>query len=331
MDLKTKKRKIAFLMSVATLLTIITAGVKENEINPKNPSLDDANVLIKNESGIKISALSKLNVNDDNTVSKTITATVLDKDAPDKSVDWEIDWSDDAPLIEEDISDYLTVTPEEDGSTTAFLTCKKSFRGSTANLKVTTRIGKFEAVCLISYEGIPSRIDLNTASLAQGENNENFIYYLPVSTNEIQLNLDNTFKDVGEKYYNDVSISSEGIGSINVATYNMTATHQGWAGNDKTIGLDSIKDDIFSISYQNRLLTIAPKMKVESYYDGFYGNSYGCTYNNKFRSYVDNSAGISGITPYFRIHIQSGEAKTTFSFRLVSNVTGVNIDQSITF
>ena len=46
----------------------------------------------------------------DNSVSKTITATVLPVDAPDKSVDWSVEWC--VPLEGEDVSEYITVTPE---------------------------------------------------------------------------------------------------------------------------------------------------------------------------------------------------------------------------
>lgn len=50
-------------------------------------------------------------------VSKTITATVLPVDAPDKSVDWSLTWC--VPLEGEDVGDYLSVTPQSDGALTA--------------------------------------------------------------------------------------------------------------------------------------------------------------------------------------------------------------------
>ena len=51
--------------------------------------------------------------NGQQTVSKTITATVMPVDAPDKSVDWSIKWC--TPIEGKDISEYLTLTPESDG------------------------------------------------------------------------------------------------------------------------------------------------------------------------------------------------------------------------
>lgn len=51
-------------------------------------------------------------------VSKTITATVLPVDAPDK----------------EDVGDYLSVTPQSDGALTATVTAYKGFEGEAHDL-----------------------------------------------------------------------------------------------------------------------------------------------------------------------------------------------------
>ncbi len=329
--MKHKKRNI-ILIAIGLLPLIaggIVGGVKCLEI--KGNEKDETNIKLIDSRGIKISALGPLKVNQDKTVTKTIVATVLDENAPDKSVDWEIDWATDAPLKEEDINDYLVINPDSDGSSTAHLTCKKSFRGSTANLKVITRVGKFEAVCLINYEGIPSSIALDTSSLTKGDGNENFMYYIPVTTTKINLDLNNVFGDVGEDYYDKISVSSEGIGNINVAYYNITSASQGWGGQNRVLSLNDIKDSIFSATYENRALSIKAYKKVESYHGDVHGNSYGCTYTDKFRSYEEGSAGTSGVTPYFRVHLKCGDALATFNFRIISAVTSVSIANSVNF
>ena len=324
--MKHKKRNIIL---VAIGLLPLIGGVKCLEI--KGNEKDETNIKLIDSRGISISALGPLKVNQDKTVTKVITATVLDENAPDKSVDWDIFWADDAPLKEEDISDYLVISPESDGSSTAYLTCKKSFRGSAANLKVTTRIGKFEAVCLINYEGIPSSIVLDTSPLARGEGNEDFMYYLPVTTTKMNINMNNVFGDIGESYYDKVSVSTEGIGNINVAYYNITSASQGWGGNGRVISLHSIKDSIFAASYENKTLSITAYKKVESYHGNVYGNSYGCTYTDKFHSYEEGSAGTSGVTPYFRVNLRCGDALATFNFRIISAVTSVSVANSVSF
>ena len=326
---KRKNKKIIIYSALAvSFLSLGVAGLTTSLL--KNNKIDD-NIEVIKTNGIKISSLGNTVLNDDNTVTKQIIAIVLDNDAPDKSVDWEISWTDDAALKEEDISDYLVLTTESDGSTTANITCKKSFRGSTVTLKVTTRVGGYEAICLISYEGLPSTLTLDCTNLSKGTDSEDFMYYLPVNETTLDLNLNNVFNDVGEDYYNQVSVTSEGIGSINVATYNITRTYSGWGGNDETLTLNSIKDSIFSVSYSNKKLTIKVNKKVESYYGSLTGNSYAASYNKKFRSYVSGSAGSEGIDPYWRINLKCNDAVSTFNFRVVSSITSVSIPNSLTF
>ena len=60
-------------------------------------------------------------------VSKTLTAYVYPEDAKNKAVDWTIEWLDTEETT--DISDYLTLVPDSDGSATAQLTCLQAFDG----------------------------------------------------------------------------------------------------------------------------------------------------------------------------------------------------------
>src|SRR5574344_1270318 len=79
--------------------------------------------------------------NGQQTVSKTITATVMPVDAPDKSVDWSIQWC--TPIDGKAVTDYLTITPDSDGSLTATITAYKGLEGASAYVKATTRVGGF--------------------------------------------------------------------------------------------------------------------------------------------------------------------------------------------
>ena len=81
--------------------------------------------------------------NGQQTVSKVITATVMPVDAPDKSVDWKIEWC--TPIEGKDISEYLTLTPESDGALSATITALKGFEGASAYVTATTRVGGFSA------------------------------------------------------------------------------------------------------------------------------------------------------------------------------------------
>lgn len=64
-------------------------------------------------------------------VSKTLTATVLPADAANKEVDWIVEWSINPFGANVPVTDYLTVIPESDGSNVATVTAHKGFDGAT--------------------------------------------------------------------------------------------------------------------------------------------------------------------------------------------------------
>ena len=136
-----------------------------------------------------------------NTVSRTLTATVSPVDAPDKSVDWTIEWC--VPVYEgADISDYLTVEPESDGSLTATVTAYQGFEGGSAYVTCTTRVGGYTAQCIVTYEGAPESLvfvhngnDVMSSSM---------IDLTAGQTYNIELGLRNTLGAVGSKYGNYV-------------------------------------------------------------------------------------------------------------------------------
>ena len=98
-------------------------------------------------------------------VEETVTATISPSTAKNKAVDWSVEWASDAALKGQAIGDYLTVTPDSDGSLTAKLRCKKSFRGSSAVLIATSRDSGEKGLCYVLYVGKPSGISVDTAGL----------------------------------------------------------------------------------------------------------------------------------------------------------------------
>ena len=142
------------------------------------------------------------------TVSKTITATVLPVDAPDKSVDWSITWC--TPIEGEEVTDYLTVTPKSDGSLTATITAYKGFEGASAYVTATTRVGGFTATCLVCYDGAPESLSFNYNGTEV--KNTGSITLNAGTTSSIALNLNNTLGAVGSKYgtFEIVKIQGQG-------------------------------------------------------------------------------------------------------------------------
>lgn len=170
-------------------------NVKANGINYMSLRMSDEAVVRVSESGVK-------------TVSKTITATVLPADAPDKSVDWSIEWC--VPLEDADVGDYLTVTPDSDGSLSATITAHNGFEGATACVTATTRVGGFSAICMVRYDGAPE--SLSFIYNDQEISNTGSLTLTAGTTNEISLNLKNVLGAVGSKYGDFEIVSVTGTG-----------------------------------------------------------------------------------------------------------------------
>ena len=88
----------------------------------------------------------------------TLTATVEPKNATNQEVDWSVQWSENAALKNNAVTDYVTVTPISDGNRTAKVTLKRAFGSDTILIIVTTRDGGFTAQCSATFKGAPIRV-----------------------------------------------------------------------------------------------------------------------------------------------------------------------------
>ncbi len=319
---------ITTLSAIALLVDIAKTG---SNIGNKVASVEIADA--STTRGILFSFGEAVTSGENDTVSQSVQAIVLPDDAPDKSVDWELYWAEDAPLKDEDIAGYLTLTPEYDGATSAIITCKRSFRDSIAYIKVTTRVGGFESICSVSYSGILSSIQLDAHGLSTGTGNDCFKYNVPINaSSNIDINLCNVFGDVNEDYYDNLSYELVGIGKITVDNYTIGYSGSSWANNEKQIDMDTLKNSLVSVSIENRKLVITPIKNVENYYESITGTTRSTTYINKFKSYVNGSTGAPGVTPYLKVYVRCGNICAEFMFQIVSAVSGVQMSTSnITF
>ena len=144
-------------------------------------------------------------VNANQTVSKKIQAIIEPSTAKNASVDWSVEWGE---KQNGEVTDYLTVTPDADGSLSATVTCKQPFTGEIVVVCV-TRQGGYVATCTVTYAGQPTDITL------AGEVSEtDGAYRFGIgNTYEYAIEMSNPFGAVGEKF-NDISVSVTGVGSI---------------------------------------------------------------------------------------------------------------------
>ncbi len=275
---------------------------------------------------------------EDGTVSQVITATVTPEDAPDKSVDWSIYWADDAPLKDKDISEYLTLTPTADGALTATITCKKSFRGSVAIIKVETRSGGHRAICMASYDGIPTSISVGNGQYGlievTGASDVRAVkrVYGVTDNNKFAISLNNVFGDVGESYYSQYTISAvTSYGQI--VLDDATADRNGlrYHGKEKTVDLSTIQNQLIDVTCDGKNISVTVKKDITSYYESVQAtSSYGATYTG----YYKKTALKNGIAPYFEVTLTNTylNQSVNVKFWFQIDVTSVSLSNtSITF
>lgn len=301
------------LIGMAVSLSLIFS-LKQEESRPQN----DFAAETVNSEHIKLTMSTYAAVAADNSVSKTIVATVLPETAENKFVDWSVEWGDEK--AEGDVSQYVTVTPASDGGTTATVTCKQAFTG-TILVIATTRESGYQASCILTFIGIPTDI-----IVSGGVSPVSGAYKLGIGQEYVfDVELTNPFDSVGEQF-NDFDCRVYGVGSVVLGYLERTSGIENWYDEEnETVTLDSLKDNFISASYADGQLTVTTKKSIESYYSRMQKGDGGRTtfYWDKFRSYVDDC--------YFTVRIEEKTSglRKDLEIRFDDTiVTGVNVDQA---
>ena len=341
----------AFVLILAGVISslVITIGNKSIEakvaddtkaaIEPTENPVSDENI---SPVALKMSkSFTTYAANGQQTVSKTITATVMPVDAPDKSVDWSIKWC--TPIEGKDISEYLTLTPESDGSLTATITALKGFEGGSAYVTATTRVGGFTATCLIMYDGKPE--SLSFIHNGKEITNTGTVNLTAGTTNEITLNLKNTLGAVGSKYgdFEIVKVQGQGRftltkqyiinGSVSSTSEVVFNLEEGvYKYKDEVLGTDltlTIKpEEFFTASISGNKLTIKAIKSESSYATPYPRTGYRFTYKG---TYTDPRAGGKPDNCIWYVLVRdkvSGE-ESLLHIDIQSTVTSISLSDTV--
>ena len=193
---------IAVLFIGMMVSLVLVLSIKQEERRPQN----DFAAETVNSEHLRLTMSTYAAVAADNSVSKTIVATVLPATAANKQVDWSVEWGDEE--AEGDVSQYVTVTPDSDGSTNATVTCKQAFTG-TILVIATTRESGYQASCILTFVGIPTDIIVSGSVSPTGG-----AYKLGIGQDYVfDVALTNPFDSVGEQF-NDFDCRVYGVGSV---------------------------------------------------------------------------------------------------------------------
>lgn len=275
------------------------------------------------------------------TVSKKITATVLPTDAPDKSVDWDIKWC--VPIEGADISDYLTVTPDSDGSLSATITAYKGFENASAYVTATTRIGGFSATCTVIYDGAPESL-----VFVHNGNEVSSISDLVLTagtTNQISLNLKNTLNAVGSKYgdYEVVKIQGQGrftlkkeyivngsVQSTEDVVFNLEEGKYTYTDevSKETRTLTITSDQFLTASISGDVMTVNAIKSESSYSSGYPRTGYRFTYKG---TYTDpRSGGVADNCRWYILVKEKASGKEALiNIDIQSTVNSIALSESV--
>ena len=252
---------IVILLALVTV-SLFTLGACQTE------SEQPIKIIATTEHGIKLShRLYAVTINGVSYPSVDLTATILPADAPDKTVTWSVEWGDGAELASKAVTDYVAITPDSSNGLKATVVCKKAFRGNVIIVKVKTKDGGYIATCSVTFEGKPQDIKVNNGSTAKCN-------YL--GTNTYSVALENVFEDVGDDFYNDITVKTIYWGGTYYGgTYNTAS--KSWS-NLQTRNIADLQNSstYISATYANKVLTVSnTKSLVESAYTSFSGGSSG--------------------------------------------------------
>ena len=329
-----RKKILAGLLALATLTTCAVTAVACSDDKQTETAMEQT-MNVGTEEGfstefvstkhVKLMAATPMTVSTTtNTASQTLVATVYPSSASNKAVDWSVAWADSSKTAS--VSDYVTVTPKSNGSTTATVTCYKAFSGNIV-VTVKTRESGFTADCIVTFVGVPTEIKVTSNLTEQSDG-----YHVGIgNTYTFNVAGDNPFHSVGADYQN-VTATLTGVGSVILSykEYYISSGNTNWFDtSDKEVTLDSLKDNFITVNYANGILTVNTLKAIESYYESEKLMDGGRTksYSNIFRSYVSDcyftvtlKEAKSGLTKTIKIRfddtvvagVEMGENEMTF-------------------
>lgn len=273
---------------------------------------------ISDNEHIRLAMSAAVTAADTNSVSYTLTATVLPSTASNKAVDWSVAWGDESN--ETDVTDYVTVTPSSDGSTTATVTCYQPFTGDIV-VTVVTRESGYLATCVVSFVGVPSSIDIKSSS---GESVGSSVTLGVGGDFVFDVAATNVFNSVGEDY-NDFNVEVIGVGSIIVANCTVYSSGTESWGSDVTKTLEELKGSFVTASFSDGKLTVSTIRTIESYYGTYRKIDGGRSdyYTNRYKSSVGEC--------YFNIRVTEMYSGLSKTFKIVFDenaVTGVSLGKT---
>ena len=353
-----KEQKIQVVKTVAAILAFIIMAVAVgyslylsfsiyDYINKNAPVASQAK-----ESGLSMSMQNSTHLKlaggaGDTAFEKTLTATVLPADAPDKTVSWAVAWEDGATLSSANVSTYLIVTPVSTGSSAALVKCLQGFGNDKIIITCTTNVGGYTATCRVSFVGTPETLTIDTTGKTVGTDSNWNVTMVSLSCgteNLFNLNLSNSLNSVGSGFGQyTVSLTPYGGINYNVTGYDKNGNETGTTSQSANLqatdatfyaengyGYSYIDKPggmllAMKVSIENGKLKVEAQEAISAFSYWYYsrtGDAHG-----EFASYQN------GKQPYLKITVTETTSglSQTINVKTVATISGLNMASTMSF
>ena len=287
-------------------------------------------------------------VTSEQSVDVRIQAYVTPEDAANKEVDFSVAWGNAPTHGSEPVTNYLTVTPDSDGSTMATVSCKKAFGDDTIVITVTTREGGYTATCTVTFTGIASGIEITSSTATKKSTSARGTYYELATgkTYTFDIGLTNAFDDVT----GDLSVTGiGGSGSLYFGEMRIEGGAFTRFTNMQKKDISSLADKFITSATVSggKLVVTTSKTLITNYYSSHEADTLtGVDYYYDRYVYQDDGSGlVSGVQTsdnyeakaaenvaalescYFTVTVKDNISGLTETVRLwvVSSVSGVSL------
>ena len=231
--MKHKTKLMAFVMALVTVLVTVaftgcvpedlfSANTDETEVTTS----DTLSVEPQSNPYLSLSASPvTVAVTENATVlTQTLTATIIPPTTVNKEVDWTVAWGNNSATGE--VTDYITVTPESDGSTTATVACYQPFTGDII-ITVITRDGGYTAQCICNYVGNPTSLVIEPTGATSVSDSSWGVRIAEVksgSTYHFNLRPSNAFGYSNSSFVPEYTVSIQAFGGIDTYQENFDSS-----------------------------------------------------------------------------------------------------------
>lgn len=312
-------------------ISFTPVGQEQTETPDEETPNEEAPVLpieatISDNEHIRLAMSAAVTAADSSYVEQVLTATVNPSTAEEKGVDWSVAWADGSDSS--DLSTYLTITPQVDGSNVCYVRAYAAFDKDII-ITATTRDGGYTATCTVQFVGNPSDmvIDFEGLSPVQDSGWGVPVYEIKTTSDyDFAISFDNFFHQVNPEFVPNYEVSIACFGKVNIDVHDEEDYQQLIALDEKLGSMTkSIQEASIAVSVSGSFVVVDPLATVESFRLTKRIDRY-TSYSWTFSSYEDVAK-----KPYFQITVKETNTglTETFNVRIVSGVESVSLDNTV--